>query len=78
MPLEETGIEQEKRRSQDEWENVIAEYLLLKDEVTIKDLSSDCLKIDIGDLDYRSQTRMTVVLRKLDWERSGGKWIRSV
>lgn len=86
MPQEETDKEQEKRRSQDEWENAMAEYLQHKSETTVREIGSDCLKIDIGKLERGIQMRIGGLLRNLGWDktdREGGSgkigkvWVRS-
>jgi len=76
--------EQELRRVVDEWEHVIADYLLHKTETTVKDVATEALKIDVGKLDKTTQMRIARILKVLGWEREtswiGGKaqklWVR--
>lgn len=84
MPHELTILEQEARRQRDEWEDVIHEYLIHKDDITVKDIAVDCLRIEVGKLDRSVQMRIANVLRQLGfakrhrWEGStqGKVWMR--
>lgn len=69
MPAEETLIEQEKRRQVDDWEEVIENYVFGKSEITIVDIATSSLNIDISRLDRMTQLRIGGILRKLGWEK---------
>ena len=68
MP-DETTAEQEKYRSSDEWEEAIAEYVKPQQQTTIRELATECLKIDIGKLDKSLQMRIGRVLILLGWRK---------
>lgn len=70
MPKGETEQEQEIRRHTDEWESVIRQWLLNKNEVGVVDIAVDCLKIDIGRLDMMSMRRISGILRRLVWVKN--------
>lgn len=73
MPAEATLAEQEARRHVDEWEGAIYDFLLQRDEVSIRELAADCLKIEVGKLDTGIQMRVGRVLRALNWSKHT-KW----
>lgn len=69
MPKDETEREQEKRRNQDEWENIIGDFLVMKTETTIREIASDGIKIEAAKLDKGIQMRIAGLLRNLGWDK---------
>jgi putative DNA primase/helicase len=67
MPSETAEI-QESRRQHDEWESVISQYLIDRDEVTLGTIATACLGILLAKLDAMTQRRIGKVLRQLNWE----------
>ena len=67
MPSQ-TIEEQESRREVDAWESPIAEYLLLKEEVTLKDVLCDAALVPLGQVDAVDQRRAGAILRRLGWK----------
>jgi len=62
--------EQELRRISDEWEHVIADFLIQREEITIKEIALDSpLKIDLAKLDKSIQMRIARIIKSLGWER---------
>lgn len=66
---EQALAEQELRRQGDEWESIIAEYILHKDEVTVTDILRDALKIEPAMQGKPEQMRVSHALKYLKWER---------
>lgn len=62
--------EQEKRRIAEIWEDPIKEFLQFKNEITITDILTDCLKIEIGKQDRHHQGRVAHCLRVAGWDRN--------
>lgn len=69
MPREETEHEQEQRRQTDTWEEALDNYLVGKTEITMAEVLTEGLKIDIARQDKGVQMRAANVLRVLGWER---------
>ena len=67
MPLD-AKAEQEARREEDAWETAVMEYLLLHEEVTLKDVLCDGLQIPLGQIGRTEQLRVSAILRKLGWQ----------
>lgn len=67
-PASMTMQEQEDRRMSDEWEDIIAEYLADKMEITTRAVA-DHLKIEVSKMDMVCQKRIAGVLRTLGWEK---------
>lgn len=86
MPEGDTEKEQENRRQSDEWEHDIANYVLGRNEITVKEISRDCLLIQMADLDKGKQMRIAACLPPLGfsrttlWEdgRAIKKWVRNI
>ncbi len=74
MPDADTKREQEARRQGDEWESVISTFLTGRADVTVSEIATDCLKIDIGKLEKGTQMRIANVLRSVGWHRKDG-WL---
>ena len=74
MPKSETQEEQEDRRQVDEWENLIREYLIGKDSVSISEIGTF---LDLGkrDLSIPEQSRITKCLRICGWTKTKNGWI---
>lgn len=68
MPSE-TVDEQEARREEDAWEAPVHEHLLLKEEVTVKDVLCDGLQVPLGQVNRSDAMRVAAILRKLKWEK---------
>ena len=68
MPVRETKDEQETRRQSDEWENMLNEYLLGRDEVTMTEIGS-FLELGRGNLSMAEQHRIGKCLKVCGWER---------
>lgn len=68
MPALSTAKEQEERRQVDEWENIMAEYLVDRTDTTIRDVATH-LKFDFSKLDMQSQKRIANVLKTLGWDK---------
>lgn len=69
MPVEATRAAQESRRQHDEWEEVVADYLIGKREVRLQDVLVDALRIDVAKQDRLVQRRAADVMRVLGWRR---------
>lgn len=70
MPDEETKHQQELRRQADEWESIISQFLYGKNEVSVSEIATEALGIDVGKLDMLVQRRIGQVLRALKWEKT--------
>ncbi len=62
--------EQEQRRQQDPWEDIINDWLVQnqKTQVRSDEIATGCLKITLDKIDRRVQGRICSVLRILRWE----------
>lgn len=69
MPTLETKAEQEIRRQSDDWEQVIENYLRIKDETTGIEVAVDCLKFDVNKIDRATQMRVAGCLHAIKWCR---------
>lgn len=71
MPKDSTALEQDRRRQDDEWETVIGDWLKsqLGTDIKIYELATSCLKIDVSDLDARTQSRIGKILTGKGYER---------
>lgn len=67
MPGDQTAEQQEWRRQMDEWETIIADFVKLKDETTVKEVATEALKIDLSKLDLLVQRRIGKILRTIGW-----------
>jgi predicted P-loop ATPase len=90
MPEKETKEQQEKRRVQDAWEDLILRYLETEGHqyagVTIAEIAKGALEIEVGRLDYMVQQRITRILthlgivHKVNWDTNSKNpkrcWIR--
>ena len=82
MPRDETEIEQEKRRSYDEWEGIIAnEYegsYAAEQGLSIATIAKEALDITKDRLEKRTQLRIASCLKALGWKKrhtnAGKKW----
>lgn len=68
MP-EETEIHQEKYRSADEWEEIIADYMVGKQQITGREIAVNCLRIEVGKLDKSIQIRIGRIMGVLGFRR---------
>jgi len=69
MPEEQTLDQQENRRQGDEWEQIVTNYLKIKDESTIEEVAVNCLGIKIERLDMIAQHRIGRILKLLKWRK---------
>lgn len=69
MPAGVTEKEQEARRQSDVWEDAIHDFVINRREVTVREVASECLMIDIGKLDRAAQMRIAGILRLLGWNK---------
>lgn len=69
MPQEATVAEQATRRQTDEWEDIIADFLIGKTEVSVTQIATEALRIDVGKLDKSTQIRIAKSLHQIGWER---------
>lgn len=69
--VEQAKIEQERRYSADEWENVVSEYLSDNGlhSVTVPTLLLHALKIDAAKWTRSDQMRVATAMKRLGWER---------
>lgn len=71
--------EQEDRRQQDPWENIIDSWLVMnqKTQVRSDEVAKDCLGLEVSKIDRRVQARICNILRLLRWDartdRANGK-----
>jgi hypothetical protein len=68
MPTEETERVQEENRQDDEWESILADLLIGKNETTVKD-AARFLSIGVDKLDKAAQMRIGRCLTVLGWKR---------
>jgi predicted P-loop ATPase len=71
--------QQEDRYEADAWEEKIAEYLRLKDKVTVGEVARNALFIETPRLGTADQRRIAAVLERLRWwrkrdNRDGTRW----
>ena len=66
----EASQEQEARREVDVWETPVTEFLLLREEVTLKEILCDALLVPLGQASGRESRRATAILKKLGWKRT--------
>lgn len=80
VPLEDAEREQEARRDADEWEPVIANWLIGRWETTVGDVLAGALGIGPDKWDRQLQMRAAKCLRVLGWAKSdawrGGKTVK--
>jgi hypothetical protein len=75
MPTEATRAEQEARRVEDPWEDILGQHLTGKDapdRLLMTDLLRIQLGLDANRMDKAAQQRAASVLRRLGWERVDG------
>jgi len=58
---------------EDSWQEIIEFYLDAFTETTISDILTNCLKLEVGRHDRSCQMRVSEILKRLGWERSGEK-----
>lgn len=67
MPESLTKQEQELRYRHDEWEHIIATYLLHKNQITVSEVAHECLHLK--ESEYQMHTkRIATVIRKMGWK----------
>lgn len=69
LPEAEAAREQELRFEGDPWADRVETYLIGRDTVTIADILSDGLKVEVSHQDKRMQMRVAHILRRLNWQR---------
>jgi predicted P-loop ATPase len=63
--------EQARRYEQDAWEGVVAEYLGGRNRTTVMEVATQALHIEPSRLGKADQGRISAILERLRWERSG-------
>lgn len=71
VPAEDAKREQEARRAADEWEVVVADFLIGIVETTVGEVLEGALKMRPESWDRPAQMRVATVLRALGWSKSG-------
>jgi predicted P-loop ATPase len=75
-----TVKEQEQRRPPDVWEQPIADYVNSLSEVSLENVMTGCLKIELGKITQPEQKRAAKCLRAIGWDkkrtRDGRLWVR--
>lgn len=66
-PTEETKAEQEARYIDDVWHPVVKAYLQGRTRVTIHEIATDALKIDLGRIDRKVSVRIGKILRRINF-----------
>jgi predicted P-loop ATPase len=69
VPLQECLEEQESRRQSDTWEDIIAEFLAYKSEVSTFQICQEALKIDIARIDQHVEKRVSKIMRLHKWSK---------
>jgi putative DNA primase/helicase len=62
--------EQVKRLEDDEWAEIIEQYLADKDTVTTRELTSEVLAIPVGAVSMQQNKRLASVMTRLGWQRT--------
>lgn len=70
VPDEDAKREQEARRSSDEWERIVDDYLIGLFETTVGDVLERALKVPQERWDKATQMRVGNILRALRWKRT--------
>lgn len=81
-----TEVVQEEHRHEDDWQEPIATYLILKDETSSREVATECLRMDIQDVKKEVTSRVCKILTVLGFtskavRREGmvvKKWLRAV
>lgn len=82
MPEEDTKRQQEARRESDELEGVLTDWLSARDEVSVREVMDDMMKVPLERQDKAMQMRIGKALRAIGWQRPeaatfrGGKLVR--
>jgi predicted P-loop ATPase len=76
MPIEETMEQQESRRQNDVWEDLIGDYCRFKDSVTVNEVSAS-LGIEKAKLDMTIQRRIGTILIQLGFVYLKGQWVKT-
>lgn len=71
VPAEDAKREQDARRSVDEWEGVVSDFLVGMSEATVGEVLGGALKMRPESWDRPSQMRVATVLRALGWSKVG-------
>lgn len=70
VPDKETRAQQEHRRSSDEWEEIVGQFLLGKSQTTVAEVAKDGLGIEAARLGNLEQRRIGRVLHILGWRKT--------
>jgi predicted P-loop ATPase len=73
MPQEATEEQQEKYRKEDAWEQVITDWLVGQEEITIMDIASRCLHMELRQIGLSEQHRIGRILAGLGWHKSNSR-----
>lgn len=68
-PKELTEREQDDRYEDDPWTVVIEEFIGVRTTITVPQLLTEALKLDVGKQDTKEQRRVGRILRRLGWEK---------
>ena len=77
MPTEETTREQSQRYDSDAWTDDIAEFIHTQPKITVREILTNCLKIDLGKITKIDQMRVANCLRVLGWKRGKNERVES-
>jgi len=69
MPKAETEAEQEARRQSDEWETIIYDFLVNRDEISVATIAKECLNISVDKLERGVQMRIAGIVKNLGFEK---------
>jgi predicted P-loop ATPase len=80
MPEDETKAEQQARYDADPWQGPIARFVAQLPAVTVEEVMTECLKIELAKRTRAEQMRVGAVLRVLGWmqkdERRGNRVVK--
>ena len=74
MPVEDTLAAQEARRQEDAWEAAVLHWSENREAITILQVATECLHVEVAKLDKGTQMRIAAVLRSLGWSKKDG-WL---
>lgn len=70
MPEDETREAQAKRYAADVWQDCFEPHLADREEVTVKELLTECLNIEVGRISNGDQQRVAQILKHMGWRRA--------
>lgn len=69
MPATETVAQQTLRYDADPWLEHVADFIGLRQDISVSEILEDCLKIEIGKVGRFDQMRVAACLRRLGWSK---------